>query len=800
MMNANQTQRYQLYLLLLIALLLPAFVLKQLLAPPAKQQTLEPQYVGRDACAECHQTEMTDFHNSHHDLAMDVANDSSVLGNFNQAELLRSNGERHKAYKKDNKFFVLTDGHEGKMAEYEVKYVFGHYPLQNYLVEFPGGRLQVLALTWSSIDNQWYHMTDSIPQYQGIDHHNWLHWTNQAQNWNSMCAYCHVTGFKKNYDRKTDSYNSSWTEGDVSCEACHGPASEHIRWAKAPEYAQQNWSNYGLTTPTSGLESNEQYVAMCARCHSRRGTLSDQHPHHIATYDFMQMALPIQPQWHVDGQIQDEDYVVASFMQSKMYQRGVACNDCHNVHSGERKMEGNALCLQCHNAQDYDTFEHHHHKTAGEEGKAVRSLYGDTYEVGSGSQCINCHMPAQYYMGVDLRNDHSFRVPRPDLSDELGTPNACVQCHGEESNQWAAQHVQQWHGKPYKKHWGEAIRAAIEGKAGADSALLQIIDSDPQVHPNIVRAAALASLNGDKQAPTLHRYLTDENDLLRNTAINSLQVLSADDAEAVFPLLHDARRSIRASAAAKLMNYPINRIPAKHRASLNAALDDFGSMQEYNADFPLGRFNLGNYYLMKSKLAESPADSLKLDQEAGKCYLEAFQLDTAMGQFALQLAYRHHSKGELKQSDEYFQRYLHTAPRDAQAHYDYGLLLSTIAAEQVRAQGASKPSLERKKQWYDASLHQLEKAIELEPNNANFNYNNLSQIYLYYGNTAKAEQLLLAAANKPRASLNEEVNLLNFYISTRNKKQAEALAEKLVAKYPEQEEIQQLRGWKMPLP
>ncbi|MFV0522071.1 MAG: multiheme c-type cytochrome [Mangrovibacterium sp.] len=796
MITSNKQRSYRLYLLVLIAVLIPLFVIKQLFFPVTTEIMGEPQYVGREVCVECHGTEEHDFMGSDHDLAMDVANDSTVLADFNHAELHRSNGEVNKAYKKNDKYYVLTDGEDGGMKEYEVKYVFGHYPLQNYLVEFPGGKLQVLPLTWSTRDSAWYYMADSIPQYAKVDHKDWLHWTNQAQNWNSMCAYCHTTGFKKNYDVETDTYHSTWTEGDVSCEACHGPASNHIKWANMPEYAQKDWDNYGLVTKTSGLDDNEQYVEMCARCHSRRATFGDQYPHNMATYDFMQMALPQEPQWYVDGQVHDEDYVVASFMQSKMFQRGVQCNDCHNVHSGERKLEGNALCFQCHNPADYDTYAHHHHKYAGEKGEAVTSLYGDKYDVGSGTECVNCHMPAQYYMGVDLRNDHSFRVPRPDLSDKLGSPNACVQCHGNETNQWAAKQIEQWHGKPYKKHWGETVFAAKQGEAGSDSALLRIIDSAPKVYPNIVRSTALATLDQEKHDDVFYRYLTDENDMLRNTAINTMFINNDEDAAHIFPLLSDARRAVRSAAAFKLLNYPKNRIPKKYLERFKSAVEDFGDIQKYNADFPLGRFNLGNYYVLKSSVSGSREDSLKYSAQADECFMKAYAQDTAMNQFALQLAYRFNTKGDLQKSSDYFAAYLKAVPNDAGANYDYGLLLSSIAGEKLKTEG--EIPLARKKELYDDVLKHLKMAIKLDPLNMSFNYNNISQVYMYYGENDKAEQILQKAIGARGGTLVDYANLFNFYAITHNKPKAEAMAKTIVDKYPNDPNVQKLKGWKMP--
>ena len=196
---------------------------------------------------------------------------------------------------------------------------------------------------------------------------NWLYWTNQAQNWNSMCAECHSTNLEKNFDLVKKSYHTTWSDINVNCEACHGPGSAHIEWARLPELARPRDNNTGLVVRTSKITSR-QYVESCAPCHARKSTLG--------TYDhlhgeFMNNAipqLPVTPYYFVDGQFLEEDYEYGSFTQSKMYMKDVRCGDCHDPHSLKRKFEGNALCTQCHRADEYDTYDHHMHKSKGETG------------------------------------------------------------------------------------------------------------------------------------------------------------------------------------------------------------------------------------------------------------------------------------------------------------------------------------------------------------------------------------------------------------------------------------------------
>ena len=132
-----------------------------------------------------------------------------------------------------------------------------------------------------------------------------------------------------------------------------------------------------------------------------------------------------------DGKIQDEVYVYDSFLQSKMYAAGVTCTDCHNPHTLKRKSEGDKVCSKCHSEEKYTATSHHKHKKGS-----------------TGSSCVSCHMPARTYMGIDSRNDHSFRIPRPDVSVEMKeVPNACNLCHKDKDAQWATDAMKKWYGK-----------------------------------------------------------------------------------------------------------------------------------------------------------------------------------------------------------------------------------------------------------------------------------------------------------------------------------------------------------------
>ena len=353
------------------------------------------EYVGRDTCAECHAEQVKLWQGSHHDLAMQHANDETVPANFSNSKFTYA-GITSTFYKKKNRFMVRTDGPDGKLHDYEIVYTFGVAPLQQYLVELDRGRLQALNIAWDTRGKQeggqrWFHLYPD----EEITYTDELHWTRTNFSWNSMCAECHSTDLKKNYDSKTDSYKTVWSEIDVSCVACHGPSSRHITWARKAKGWEAFEKNKGLgvqfderkgvqwvmnaktgSAARSIPRNTEKEIEVCAQCHSRRSAISDDYSPGKPYMDHYMPRLLDDGMYFADGQIQDEVYVYGSFLQSKMYHAGVTCSDCHEPHSNQLRAQGNSVCLQCHAAEKFDTEKHHHHKA-----------------VSKGSLCAECHMP-----------------------------------------------------------------------------------------------------------------------------------------------------------------------------------------------------------------------------------------------------------------------------------------------------------------------------------------------------------------------------------------------------------------------
>ena len=625
-------------------------------------------FVGREACLPCHQPAYDSWQGSDHDMAMDVATDETVLGDFDDA-VFASKGITTRFFRRDGEFFVNTQGAEGEMADFEIAYVFGHDPLQQYLAPFPGGRLQCLTIAWDADLGEWF---DLYPDHE-IPPTDWLHWTRAAQNWNGMCAECHSTNLKKNYDPETRTYRTTWSEIDVSCEACHGPGSQHVVWAEIQPMARPVIDDYGLVVATGGITSARQ-VELCAPCHSRRGELGDYDHTGSALLDTFRPSILEEGLYHADGQILDEVYVWGSFTQSKMYANNVRCSDCHDVHSLQLKFEGNALCLQCHRADAYDTTEHHFHK------KVVDGKPSD------GALCIKCHMPEQPYMVIDERADHSLRIPRPDLSQAIGSPNACSQggCHADKPLQWSVDAYTKWYGQAKKPHYGTTLAAGREGRLEARDEVIRL--AGDQLYPAIVRATALSLLSnypGDESTRAMAVALADPEGLVRFTAITNL--VARDQAELVrlvAPLLLDPLRAVRMEAAVRLADTPDAELEPYQREARAKALAEYRRAMAHALDFAFAGHNLGN---LAARLGDAAT--------AEKYYRTAIAIDDLFYPAKANLAVILNSQGRNDEAEALLRSILASDPDQVETAYSLGLLLAEMGryteAEDLLARAAA---------------------------------------------------------------------------------------------------------------
>jgi Flp pilus assembly protein TadD len=601
---------------------------------------------------------------------MQVAGEDTVLGDFNDASFTHF-GVTSRFSKRDGRFFVDTEGPDGQMAEFEIQYAFGVENLQQYLIGFPGGRLQCLTIAWDTRPREeggqrWFHLYPDERIAPGDP----LHWTGRYQNWNGMCAECHSTNLQKRYDTDSDSYATTWDEIDVSCETCHGPGGAHVEWAEDAKRLGISASGHHRLLVDFENGDSRYEVDVCAPCHSRRHRVS---PEDRAGRPFLDDYMPAtlrEGLYHPDGQVREEVYVYGSFLQSRMYQRGVRCSDCHNSHSLELLGEGNVICLRCHQEQpdprfptlarrSYDTPEHHFHP----EGKP-------------GTQCIDCHLPATTYMVVDPRRDHSLKVPRPDLSVKLGTPNACTGCHADQSVQWSADWMVKWYGPERRRdpHYAEAIAAGRAGDPEAVEALVTLAGDEEE--PVIVRATTLELLSryGPPALDALETATRDQEPLLRATAAARLARLPPEQRLAAVPLLEDPIRAVRIEAARVLAELPSDRFEPAQLRAFETALREYREAQQVMSDMPGGHLNLAVLHTHRGEpvLAEH-------------AYRTAIRMDPDFLPARANLANLYNGMGRNDAAERVLREGIKRAPEEGELHYSLGLLL----AEEKRLEEAA---------------------------------------------------------------------------------------------------------------
>jgi Flp pilus assembly protein TadD len=693
--------------------------------PAAAESAVAATFVGSNACADCHREEFTRWQGSQHAVAMQVADERTVLGDFNNARF-RNFGVTTEFSRRDGKFMVRTEGPDGKMADFEVRHTFGVYPLQQYLIELPRGHVQALSIAWDARPKdaggqRWFHLYPN----ERIGARDELHWTKRQQNWNYMCADCHSTNLQKNYDAATDTYATKWSEISVGCEACHGPGSAHVAIARQAAADRMAMPMSGLTValderrgvawtidPQTGIaarnkpRTSDKEIDVCAQCHARRGQFSNGYHAGEPFMDHYLPSLLTDPLYHPDGQQRDEDYNWASLLSSRMYSKGVTCSDCHEPHGGKLRAAGNIVCAQCHLASKYDVPGHHFH------GQGT-----------PGAACTSCHMQTVTYMGVDPRHDHSFRIPRPDLTVRIGVPNACSACHKDRSAQWAADEIRKRfpQPKPGFQDFAETFAASDQGRPEV-MGLSQIVAN--QDESPIARASALARLSqwiSGSESLAAEAALQDRSPLVRMAALDAYENLPPPERRAAVPLLSDASRAVRTHAARLLAQVPADQLNDTEKSAYGKAAAEYVAAERFNADRPENRTNLGGYLAERGDYAAAEAE-----------FRGAIALDDQFVPAWVNLADLMRLQQREPDAESVLREGLRASPKDASLHHALGLSLvrqggTATALDEFRRATELAPADARFAYVYGVALHSsgkaaagtavLERALRAAPSN-----------------------------------------------------------------------------------
>jgi tetratricopeptide (TPR) repeat protein len=715
------------------------------------ERSVYAQYSGSESCQDCHPDQYELWKNSNHGLAERPVDSGQDRRAFDPARSFRHGTQTTTVNWSNNVPEVASIGLSGRPETHSIARVIGNDPLRQFLVPLPGGRFQTLEASYDPKSNEWFNVYGNEDRGPG----EWGHWTGRGMNWNSMCAGCHNTRVRKNYDEATDAYQTTMAEPTVSCEACHGPLEAHNNW-------QKQFSKSGRKDPTLTRVPPAKVVDYCGFCHARRGDLTGDFKPGDAFLDHFRLTIVDNSEtYYPDGQVRDEDYEYAAFLGSGMHFRGVHCVDCHNPHSAKTILPGNWLCMRCHNgtytnAPVIDPVSHSHHQVFGYSTNGVLvntdlTAYQSRKILETGGECVNCHMPQTTYMQRHRRHDHGFTIPDPLLTKQAGIPNACNRCHLDKDTDWSLKYCDQWYGRKMdrpSRHRAQAIAAARKGESASVTVLLDLLATNEIPYWRAVSAGLLESW--EFQAPVrdaLLRGLRDSNALVRAECVHGLEQAAAtggtEVTAALREKLEDPVRAVRVAAAWAL------RSTLELSSKPGAELVHFLAI---NADQPAGQMERGALALARGDGLEASrhyAKAIKWDpnsaairhdyavvlsglnqkQEALEQLQAACRLEPVNAEFQYKLALAWNELGKTEETIAALQTAVRLDPGHARAWYNLGLALnstgrteeavqSLIRAESVDSSDPRSPYaratiLARLNRWEEAR-RAAQRALEID--------------------------------------------------------------------------------------
>ena len=581
-----------------------------------------------------------------------------MLGDFSDVRVT-FHGIESRFFRAGDEYRVETVGASGEPRVFDVRYTFGWRPLQQYLLDVGDSRLQAFDVAWDDRaraqgGQRWFHLQPDEAIAPGHP----FFWTGHAMNWGGQCASCHSTNVTKSVDA-SGHLSTAFEATNVTCEACHGNAAVHVRHARAgttssvphagfadgpqPPIAWHLAPGARIATPDKAGDSRE--IDQCGGCHALRMPLTADaqgKPFH----DAYRIQLPGDVHYFRDGQIREEVFVLGSFLQSRMHAQGVTCGNCHDPHSGNLVADGNGVCAQCHRAASYDVPSHHRH-AAGTPGSA----------------CIDCHMPARTYMGVDPRRDHAFPIPRPSLSAELGVPNACTGCHEDRSDTWAQKKLRDW-GFAEKDHWARLSQRLHRGDPAAADALYASVagDTPPMVKASLLAQAA--ALPSHKVQALLELGLRDSEPLVRRGAVAGAQGQPpAERWRLLAPHMNDPVASVRFETAVALADI-VPALPARASTATHDLFAEQRRLLEPTADLAETQRMLAN---LEDRLGQSAA--------ARAAFARALTIDPTSVPALIDYADFLQREGQEREAGELLTRAISVAPDSPMANVAYGLHL-----------------------------------------------------------------------------------------------------------------------------
>ncbi|HMQ21824.1 MAG TPA: cytochrome c3 family protein [Planctomycetota bacterium] len=503
----------------------------------------EENFVGEQTCQRCHPDQHASWARTFHATMTQRVDPTTIVGRFD-GRAVEFYGKRGRPYREGDRFFMdIPDGETGRRVA-EVELAVGSRRYQQYFerIEREGGAIyRRLPILYHIEAQRWLHLNDVFLQVDNPD------WDAHGAVWNQNCIFCHNTGPRPGYVARADgreiidegarAFDSRVASLGIACEACHGPAKEHLEkydglFTRYVDYLDAD-NDTRIVNPKK--LDHVTSTGACGQCHGQRIPKPlENHfrwrvtgPTFRSGNELTDHVTPVRIDTKLPGGKGDEfelrfwrdgtprltAYEYQGVTTSPCYERGeLSCMSCHVMHGGdvrgqiEPEMRGNRACTQCH--EDIGKNVSAHTKHAPES---------------SGSLCMDCHMPRIVYGVVELHRSHHIEIPDPARDAENGRPNACTLCHLDKSPLWAAGKMREFWGPAYRDPKLRLDKAPLE----LSDAVASMLAGDAVQRVTYAKAmgrdeAAVAPADTALLRVALHATLLDAYPSIRWTAQKSL--------------------------------------------------------------------------------------------------------------------------------------------------------------------------------------------------------------------------------------------------------------------------------------
>lgn len=512
-------------------------------------------YVSSEECRSCHPAEHASWHRSYHRTMTQRATPEAVIPELDGVEV-EARGRRYAFERRGDRFWVdMVDPDWRGAEEYaprvrrEIVMTTGSHHEQDFWYETGHGRsVAHLPIVYRIKERRWlpngatFMQPPPPPGPPG---------RSEVGGWNRNCLQCHATHGQPRIDPA--GADTHVAEFGIACEACHGPAAEHVAQHRDPRnrYAARSTDAADPTIVHPGRLAPNRSAEVCGQCHMVSTVFSAQtdpewnerghtyRPGDVladsrdvvrvkeAATDRLASIVASNPgfledRFWSDGMIRVSGREYNGLIETPCFQRGpLSCLSCHVMHQtaddpraaaewaddqlGFDK-EGDAACLQCH-------------------AEIAGAIAAHTYhrESSSGSRCYNCHMPHTTWGLLKAIRSHQVDSPSVQASLATGRPNACNLCHLNETLEWTATHLEGWYGiePPPLEEDQQTISAAVQWLLRGDAGQRALVAWSFGWAP--AKEVARGTAEGEWVVPVLAHLLEDPYDAVRFVAADALR-------------------------------------------------------------------------------------------------------------------------------------------------------------------------------------------------------------------------------------------------------------------------------------